>query len=124
MTFLFRTSIAGAVLIPSALLLQQVDTSQCAFIKCFLALPQQKYKLVRTIATQTLTGLDDAWIELNNEKDDGFQYSKLFLKIKLFNASQQDTCYAESVFAGSLDITQILETLSRSRSLKKLLVRV
>ena len=119
MAFTFRTSVAGAVMIPLSLL-QQVDTSQSAFIKCFLALPQQKYKLVRTIATHTLPIVGD-WITLNNENNDALS-SKIFLKIKLFNATSQDQSYAESVFAGCLDITQVLDTLSRSRSLRKLLV--
>jgi len=119
MAFTFRTSVAGAVMIPASLV-QQVDTSQSAFIKCFLALPQQKYKLVRTIATHTVPILGE-WITLNNESSDDSLSSKIFLKIKLF-AANQDQSYTEFVFAGCLDITQVLETLSRSRSLRKLLV--
>ncbi len=120
MSFSFRTSIAGAVLIPSSIL-QQLDLSKCAFIKCFLALPQQKYKHVRTIATQTLSSSGE-WIELNNETSENFQCSKMFLKLKLFTLEQHDASYNDIVLAGNLDIFQVLDTLSRSRSLRKLLV--
>jgi hypothetical protein len=130
-TFLFRTTESGAILLPTSILHQQIDTSRCAFIKCFLALPQQKYKLVRTVAMQTLAPND--WIVVNNDDDIGIvggmdltQHSKLFLKLKLFASANDANSYAEQVLSGTVDVNysieQVLDTLGRSRSLRKLLV--
>src|SRR5829696_252630 len=99
--FEFRTQNDAGLLIPSSVF-SRIDTSSCSFIKCFLALPQQKYKLVRTIATQSLFQSD--WITMENNNQEDFSFTDLhqgniFLKIKLFNLSvSKDKAYAEHTF--------------------------
>jgi hypothetical protein len=132
MSFVFRTTPEGKIVIPASIFNQQlVESSKCAFIKCFLALPQQKYKLVHTFATKTALSYPQEWIELTNSAMDGVvidsqSNTKLFLKLKFFQSAENNTMCGERVLSGTYDIEysiqQVLDTLARSRCLRKLLV--
>jgi len=128
MSFLFRLRGDDTILISTSTLLHAVNKEQCGFIKCFLALPEHKYKLVRTLNTKTMSS--DDFVSIPEVQDFGgielLQQSKLFLKLKLFSSTNQTTPYAEHVFCGTFDVNdfiyETLNTLSRCKSLRKLLV--
>ena len=128
MTCVFRLATnTNAILVPTALFRTSENgrTSKCEFIKCFIALPQQKYMLARKISVRALP--DEDWMALpNTDFSLDLKHSKIFLKLKFFVSASDATALCEKEICGTFDaddcITQVLTTLSRSTSLRKLLV--
>ncbi len=131
-SFLYRSH-NNTILIPrSAIELCCCIASQkCEFVKLFVAAPKQKFQLVRSLSIKTMLSTPDEFIALapaEGLKELQEQQSVIFLKIKLFSSTNHPKAFAEQTLLGTFDvqnyIVEIVESLSRSTSLRKLLIEV
>lgn len=122
--FVFRLSEQNNVLLPTQVLLKDVDP-HCALIKCFVALPQTPYQLYKTFRLFEHATTDFLELSFQYPTNDLFTNKNivtLFVKLKLVNANKTE--YAQKEFKGTLDTSQALHLLLQSLSQSKPLCKM
>jgi len=117
MTFIFQVTDKGNMLVP-----QEVFRNvgpRCAFVKCYVAFPKQKFQFSNTFCLFDLLNL--TWIELQFQIEE-LQHTNIFIKLKLLDSNKE--VYDEQLVQGSMDITQATIFLTQSLAQSSVLLQL